>query len=889
MPLTPGKCLGPYELVACIGSGGMGVVYRGRDNRLRRDVAVKVLADQFADDPDRLARFRREAQLVAALNHPNIGGIYGLEEADGIPALVLELIEGPTLADLIAESPMPLQDALLTARQIADALEAAHGQGITHRDLKPSNIKVRPDGTVKLLDFGLAKARDPEPSPVSTSAPTITSLMTRPGLVIGTAAYMSPEQARGEPVDKQTDIWAFGCVVYEMLAGRRAFPAETITDTLAAVLRAEPDWNALGSKTPWTIRRMLKHCLAKDRKERLHDIGDAALDIRDALAASDAGGRAASPRLGRGLALLAWPLAALSLGALVAVVLAPHLRPTLTDPRAFRTSILVPSDLIYVPSLSPSSRFALSPDGRRLALVVRAGRRNQILIRSLDKSAAEPLAGTEDAAYPFWSPDSRFLAFFADGKLKSIDVSGGPPATLAHASSPFPGSWSRDGVILFTGWSGHLYRVSASGGTPSVVTSLETKMGDSFHASPFFLPDGRHFLYLAVGSVTAGPKEARAVYVGSLDSHEPRLLLPGGANAMYAQGHLIFLRQDTLMAQPFDVDGLKLTGEAVPIAQQVQIDRNIGARGAFSVSESGVLAYQVGSAEVRSQLVWLDRAGKTIGSVGEPADYGDIWLSPDGKQVAASVVDPARMNRNIWRIDLDSGLRTRLTFGRSDEDSPIWSPDGRRIVYSTSPKGPRDLYQKASSGVGADEALLEDAVDKMPTGWSADGRFVLYYRRSPSGDNDIWILPLSGQLKPHPFLQTPFNEAQGRFSPDGRWVAYVSDETGAPEIYVAPFPAASGKWRISTAGGSWAQWRRDGREIFYVESQNRLMAAPVDGRGSVLEVGAARLLFQTGWKSFGNPCVASEDGQRFLVNMLVEETAAVPITLVVNWPVLLTK
>jgi serine/threonine protein kinase len=890
MPLAPGTRLGPYEVVDRIGVGGMGVVYRGRDTRLRRDVALKVLPDLVAGDPGRLARFRREAQVLAALNHPNIGGIYGVEDANGIPALVLELVEGSTLADRIAQGPMPLDEALPTARQIADALEAAHGQGIIHRDLKPANIKVRPDGTVKLLDFGLAKACDPELSPDSSSSPTITGPVTRPGLILGTAAYMSPEQARGKAVDKHADIWAFGCVVYEMLAGKRAFDGDTVSDTLAAIMRGEPDWNALGPSTPWTIRRLLRRCLTKEPKDRLHDIGDAALEIRDALTMSDAELQAISPPFRAGRAPLTWPFAAVLLGGLVLVlVLVPYLRRTPTDTRTFRTSILLPPDLTLAPTLAPSSRFALSPDGRRLAFVVRVGDRNLLSMRSLDALAAQPLAGTEDAAYPFWSPDSRFLAFFAKGQLKRIDVSGGPPVTLAHASAPLPGSWNRDGVILFTGWSGRLYRVPASGGTPSPVTSLDGKSGDTAHASPFFLPDGQHFLYLAVGSTATGPNEDRALYVGSLDSEEPRLLLQGGANAMYAQGHLIFLRQNTLMAQPFDVTALKLTGDAVPIAEQVQIGRQVGSRGAFSVSETGVLAYQVGSTEVRSQLLWLDRAGRAIGPVGEPAEYGDIWLSPDAKHIVTSVLDPARMSRDIWRVDVESGLRTRLTFGPMDEESPIWSPDGSRVVFCARPKGPCDLYQKASSGVGAEEALLEDGVNKLPTGWSPDGRFVLYYRPSTSGENDIWVLPLFGDRQPFPFLQTPFNEAQGRFSPDGRWVAYVSFESGRPEVYVAPFPSATGKWRISTAGGSWPLWRRDGKELFYVQSQNKLMAAAVDGVGSVFKVGAARLLFETGWKSFGNPCVASGDGQRFLVNMLAEETTSVPITLVVNWPALLKE
>jgi Tol biopolymer transport system component len=770
----------------------------------------------------------------------------------------------------------------------------AHGQGIVHRDLKPANIKVRPDGTVKLLDFGLAKARDPSPPLDLASSPTTTGPPTEPGVILGTMAYMSPEQARGKPVDKHADIWAFGCVLYEMLVGKRAFPGDTASDTVAAIIGEEPDWNALGPSTPCPIRRLLRRCLAKDPKERLHDIGDAALEIRDAQTMPGADLPVISPPVRAGRVRLAWPLAAPLLGALLlALTLVPYLRRTLADTRAFRTSILLPSDPTLEPTLSPSTRFALSPDGRRLAFVASdaRGRRNLIWMRPLDALRAQPLAGTDHAAYPFWSPDSRYVAFFADDKLKTVDVSGGPPVTVADASALLPGSWSRDGVILFTGSSGRLYGVPASGGTPSPVTSLDAGSGDTAHASPFFLPDGRHFLYLAVGRTTAGPNEPRAGVCRLPRLAEAKAAHGGRRERHVRAGHLIFLRQSTLMAQPFEVADLKLTGNALTIAEEVQIGRTLGLRGAFSVSETGVLAYQPGSAEVRSQLLWLDRGGRPIGPVGGPTDYGDIWLSPDAKHVVGTVFDLGTLSRDIWRTDLESGMRTRVTFGAADEESAIWSPDGSRVVFCARPKGPYDLYQKASNGVGADELLVEDGVNKLPTDWSPDGRFVLYYRtaNAASRQNDIWVLPLFGNRQPHPFLQTPFNEAQGRFSPDGRWVAYTSAEGGGSEIYVAPFPSAAGKWRVSTDGGAWPQWRRDGREIFYVQSGNKLMAAAVDGRGSVFKVGPARRLFEPGWKSFGNPCVASPDGQRFLVNMLVEEPSAVPITLVVNWPALLKK
>ena len=607
--LTAGTKLGPYEILSALGAGGMGEVYRARDTKLNRDVAIKVLPDLFANDPDRLARFKREAQVLASLNHPHIAAIYGLEDADGMRALVLELVEGPTLADRIAQGPIPLDEALPIARQIADALEAAHEQGIIHRDLKPANVKVTPEGKVKVLDFGLAKALGTgtaEAAPYAgdganvgrpfrgadaANSPTLTTpAATLAGVILGTAAYMSPEQARGKPVDRRADIWAFGCVLFEMLAGRQAFDTgETVSDAIAAILTREPDVTALPASTPAHIRTLLRRCLQKDPQKRLPHIGIARLEIDEGPADTTALLQpAVAPRKGLlSSAGLAWSVAAVLLLAATALAATMYVRRAPDDSHVYRTTILLPAHLMG----SPATRLALSPDGRRLAFVAPDPTgRPMLWVRPLDGLTAQPLPGTESGQAPFWSPNGRFIAFFAGGKLKKIDASGGPALTLCDATSATPGTWNRDDVILFTPTPGSpISRVAAAGGTPSPVTLIDTKAGEGRHAFPYFLPDGRHFLYLALN----GGNAPLGVYAGLLDSTDRKRLLDGGANAMYAQGFLVFLREATLMAQAFDAARLELTGDPAPLAESVQIG-NPTRTGTFAVSEAGVLVYQAG-------------------------------------------------------------------------------------------------------------------------------------------------------------------------------------------------------------------------------------------------------------------------------------------------------
>ena len=725
MSLPVGTTVGPYRITGALGSGGMGEVYRARDPRLARDVAIKALPQEFTGDPDRVARFQREAQVLASLNHPHIASIYGIEEIDGSSRfLVLELVEGETLAGTMTAGPVAVDRALSMARQIADALEAAHAKGIVHRDLKPANIGLTRDGVVKVLDFGIAKTLAPEDT---ESAPTKASV-TRAGVVVGTAAYMSPEQARGLPIDKRTDIWAFGCLLYEMLTGRRAFDGQTTSDVMVAVLERQPEWTALPSTTSPRIRSLLKRCLAKDPSQRLHDIADARIEIDEALSQpEDATAMTArlSPR-----EKVAWAVAAVSLLALMATVAWNRADSRNAPAAALPThtaSILLPDDLR--PAGPSAGRFALSPDGRQLAIVAAdSAGTSRLYIRRLDSRTAQPLGGTEGAAFPFWSPDSRFVAFLAQGKLKKIAVSGGDVVTLADAAFGATGAWNQDEVILFTPrGNAPLFRVSASSGTPVEATTLVEDAGDVQHSFPFFLPDGRHFLFFVVGG-KAGQIAPRGVYMGSLDRSTPiRPLIEGATNSQYANGHLIFLRGGVLFAQPFDVERLQLHGDAQTLVAQVQmLDRSVSdVTGAFTVSQTGVLAYQSDS-RFLTQLTWFDRQGNRLSTIGERGDYTDVALARDGSRVATSVMNPAHATRDLWTFDVARGLGERLTFGPEDDFGPNWSPDGSRMFFSSRRAGSIHLYEKPSRGSVAETLVREDDLGKFNPHPSPDGQHLVY-------------------------------------------------------------------------------------------------------------------------------------------------------------------
>jgi Tol biopolymer transport system component/predicted Ser/Thr protein kinase len=856
MPLSLGTRIGSYEVLGPLGVGGMGEVYRARDTKLKREIALKVLPEPFANDPERMARFQREAEVLAALNHPNIAQIYGVEER----ALVMELVEGETL-----KGPLPLETALNYARQIAAALEAAHAKGIVHRDLKPANVKVTPDGIVKVLDFGLAQLspdRERAESDPSNS-PTFTMSPTRAGMILGTAAYMSPEQARGKPVDKRADIWAFGVVLYEMLTGKQAFKGETITDVLAAVVKEEPDL----TRVPANVRRLLESCLQKDPAQRLQSIGDFRWLLEET-----------TPQTAAQATGLPWKILATGFAIVALVLGAAYFRRPTEQPRVVKLSLLPPENTIFGGDLP-----AISPDGRRLAFVVTTGQERKLWIRDLDSVAARPLAGTERASYPFWSPDSRFIGFFTLGKLKSIDVTSGAVLTLCDAGNARGASWNQNGVILFTpDTRGVLLRVPATGGAVTPATTLDQALGEVSHRFPWFLPDGRHFLYTA----TSANLEKATIYLANLDSKERRPVLEAASNVVYTPpGYLLFVRDRTLMAQPFDPGQGKTTGDSVAVAEQIGYTP-VQIQGQFTASQNGVLVYasDVGGQQ-NGQLTWFDRSGNSVGRIGGPGLLSRPAISPDGNIVAVDRPDQQTLLADIWLYDVRRDTATRFTFNSRFNDRPVWSPDGSHIAFRSTLGVGANLYQKATSGMATEEALDKAKGSKFPYDWSQDGRYLIEGVTDPKTKLDIWVLPLFGDRKPFPYLQTEFNEAYARLSPNGKWLAYTSDETKRAEIYVQSFPTPGGKWQISTNGGLYPVWSRDGKELFYIGPDQKLTAVEVMG-GDKFAAGTPRPLFtmhraivgggRGGWFD------VSKDG-RFLMPIPVENAAPVPMTVVVNW------
>ncbi len=905
MTLQPGARLGPYEVVAPLGAGGMGVVYRARDTRLGREVALKLLPVGFADDPERHARFEREAKLLAALNHPHIAVLYGLEHLDGQHALAMELVEGEGLNERIARGAVPVDEAIPIALQIADALEAAHEKGIVHRDLKPANVRVRADGTVKVLDFGLAKAWEEQAGGSDPAfSPTITGHHTRAGVVLGTAAYMSPEQARGKAVDKRADIWAFGVVLYEMLTGRRAFEGEEITDVLASVLRQEIDWTALPADVPERLRWLLERCLDRDSRRRLRDIGEARLALGGAADISRSGAAlvssaspapfpvAAAPGPARRTAL-PWLVVGLLAVALAAVSALAVVRGRPHASRTVRSFVLPPEKTSFVFDAAVGGP-ALSPDGTRLAFVARgAGGGTSLYVRPLDSLAAQPLPGTDGVAFPFWSPDGRYLAFFVAGKLKKIDASGGPPETVCAAASGRGGTWSRDGVIVFApDIYGGLDRVPAAGGAPAALTTLDAAKQQSSHRWPLFLPDGRHFLYWAGGPLNSTEVSTDGIYVGSLDGGAATFLVHADSNAVYAPpGYLLFLRDQSLMAQPFDASSRKLTGEAFPIAEQVANPQNYR-RGCFTVSNDGTLAYQTGDIGL-VQAVWVDGSGRQVGTVGEPRGLEGVRLAPDGRRLVEQTSGANPQNVDLWIVDVARAVRTKFTFGTGLHIDPVWSPDGSRLMYSANTQGHLDLYLKNASGAGDAEAVLVSSANKYATDWSADGRFVAVTVVNPAVKTgaDIWVLSMAGDRKFSPFLATEANEGNATFSPDGHWLAYQSNASGKPEIYVTPFPGPGGKWQVSQEGGMQVMWRRDGAALNFRSLDGKLMQASVNERGEAVEIGTPRELFQAQLGGFGGSAwvyAAAPQDDRFLL-LRSQQNGPTPLTLVTGWTAALRR
>ena len=832
MPLAAGQKLGPYEIVSQLGAGGMGEVYRARDAKLKRDVAVKVLAADVAGDRERLARFQREAEVLASLNHPHIAHVYGIEDS----ALVMELVEGEDLSERIARGPMPLDEALPIARQIAEALEAAHEAGIVHRDLKPGNVKVRDDGTVKVLDFGLAKGSGnaTQRSTDLANSPTITSAMTLHGVILGTAAYMAPEQAKGKAVDKRADIWAFGAVLYEMLAGRRAFGGEDVSETLASVLRAEPDYSVLSADIPPPLRAIVKRCLTKDVRQRARDIGDVRIQLDEVDRTADTTARAASAAPSS-RTLVAVTAVTVLLAAGMGFVTWSRSAAT-ADGSAMRGTLdLEVAGQVWT-NLGPGA--VLSPDGTTLAVVVdQPGRANQVFMRRLDQMAAVPLAGTEGARNIFFSPDGQSIAFFAGGKLKRVAVSGGAPATLADAPDDRGGAWGDDGTIVFAS-SGRaaLHRVPAGGGAIEEVTRLAA--GDLAHRWPQVLPGGRGILYTLIRS-SAVP----SIAVQPRDGGERRVLQEQASFGRFVpSGHLLFMREDTVFAAALDLASFTQAAAPVPVLEGVRHDKaSAGAQIAFS--DSGAAAYVKGGASAGRQMTWLDANGLEQPIAAPLGQYSDPKLSPDGTKVASTKQD---VSADIWVYDLQRGTDSRLTFEDTAEVDPVWTPDGRFVTYAViGPDAPPSVYRKRADGSGTPQLLVRDARPLIPFSWHPNGRVLAMIRQEPGNISDVVITEFSGDestgLKAGPlvrFAGTGFAEQEPAFSPDGRWLAYQSNESGRFEVYVSGYPGHTGRWQISNGAGLFPTWGADGRTLYYRSPEQQIMAVTYKGTDGAFSAAA---------------------------------------------------
>jgi Tol biopolymer transport system component/predicted Ser/Thr protein kinase len=865
----------------------MGEVYRARDTRLERTVAVKVLPAHLSASAESRQRFEREAKTISQLSHPHICALYDVGNQDGVEFLVMEYLEGETLSERLLKGALPFDHVLRYGIEIADALDKAHRQGIVHRDLKPGNVMLTKSG-VKLLDFGLAKAVAPATPQQLTSFPTQQAL-TQEGTILGTFQYMAPEQLEGREADARTDIFAFGAVLYEMATGQKAFSGRTQASLIAAIIeRVPPPVSTISPMTPPAFDRVVKTCLEKDPEDRWQTAHDAMLELKwVAEGGSAAGLPAPVVARRRSRERLAWIVAGILAASTVALAVLELTRPRSASP-VVRSNVLPPENTSFSFVGGGAGPVAVSPDGRQLAFVTSEfGAKKLLWVRPLESLVAKPLPATADATYPFWSPDSRFLGFFAGGKLKRIEVAGGPALSICDAPDARGGSWSREGTILFEpSFRDPIHRVSANGGKSVPATKLDVSRNETTHRWPFFLPDGRHFLFFS-GSHTAGAEsELDAIFVGSLDGEKPKLLVNARSNAAYAAGHLLFVRQKTLLAQAFDPKSLKLTGEAFPIAENVQDDPGFF-NAVFSVSDQGTLAYQeAGGTTGLSELTWVDRTGKKLEVLGDPADYFEPRISPDGRRVAVAIEDPG----DIWIYDLARRVRTRLTFAESDDFAPTWSPDGTRVAFSSQRTGSGDIYAKAASGTGADELLLSSKIFKVPNSWSPDGRYLAYiaFQGAPGSTADLWLLSLPDG-KASPLLQTQFAELQAVFSPDGRWLAYASNESGRFEIYVQPFPGPGGKWQISTSGGIQPRWARGGKELFFLAPEGKIMSVEVRAH-TVFEAGAPKALFATALKNApGPPYDVSSDGQRILLNRPIHEESSPPITLVQNWTALLKR
>jgi serine/threonine protein kinase/Tol biopolymer transport system component len=896
-----GHCVSHYQVLSLLGAGGMGEVYLAQDTRLKRKVALKLLPRIYAHNQEWLRRFQQEALATSALNHPNILTVYDIgtasTELGGAPFIVAELLEGGELRKQMRDGPLPVRKAIEYARQITAGLAAAHEKGVVHRDLKPENLFVTIDGLVKILDFGLAKL-SPKHSERSGPGLTTQQQLTNPGTVMGTIGYMSPEQVRGLEADHHSDIFSFGLILYEMLAGRRAFQGESSAETMAAIVKEDPpDIMESNPKIPPQLERIVSRCLEKQPARRFQTASDLGFALEALLTPSgtwlkeeDTASSITKPvptvprRFGQEKL---WA-AATALAVLVSAFFAwaYFTRPLPRQERPLRLSLSLPAKTKF-------GHMAISPDGAWLAFTTETGSR-QLWTLALSTGEAKPLAGSEGAKYLFWSPDSRFIGYFTADKLKKIEVTGGFSITLCDIRDGNGGSWNRqDVIILSTLEGGKLFRVSATGGAPALVLQNDLKRQELVLRFPSFLPDGHHFLY----SLASNDKEVRGIYLGSLDGGTRQRLLGDYSNAIYVapdtsrtdNGYLLFGRERAMMAQSFDARTLRLRGETVTLAGQIATIVNSIYRN-FSASNSGLLVFDPEPNRQHKQMLWVDRAGKTINVLKQFDDARMARLAPDGRHFAASNYDLEKNNFDLWLSDVAGGNTVRFTFDPGNDNFPVWSPDASRIAWSASRGEYFQLYEKAVNRTGGETSLLLSDSNKIPTDWSRDGRYIIYRQSDPRTQFDIWALPLFGERKPFSLLQTEADENAGALSPDGHWLAYHSDESGRYEVYVQSFPGGSGRQRVSTGGGVWPQWRGNGKELYYRTPDDNLMATPVSDQTSLV-LGAPVALFE--YRSAGLPnqpyySVAS-DGQRFLLNAIVETETNSPLTVLVNWMVGLKK
>ncbi len=876
MALTSGTRLGPYEIVSPLGAGGMGEVYRARDTRLERDVAIKVLPANLSSDPSLRQRLEREAKAISKLSHPHICTLHDIGHQDGVDFLVMELVEGETLEHRLANGPLRPEQTIHIAVQMADALAKAHKLGIVHRDLKPSNIMLTKTGA-KLMDFGLAKesARAPLAAAMTEMTADRTKL-TVEGAIIGTFQYMAPEQLEGKEADARSDIFALGEVIYEMATGKPAFSGKSRASLIAAILRVDPPpITTVQPLAPTALERITKKCLAKDPDDRWQCARDLASELNWIAEGATAAGEAGRVPPGR----RRWERASWLVAAtfFLLAVFAGTAWWQAGNRRVF-------SMYFHTPVPFAANDLALSPDGRTLTMVAYSTQASNYVLWTYEVGGRRTtsLDGTQGASYPFWSPDGRFIGFFADGKLKKVDVSGGQVQVLCDAPNGRGGAWNRDGVIVFTPDSfGGLFRVSAAGGSPVEMTKPDASRSESSHRWPVFLPDGKHFLYL--GTNFTGQLEKNAIFLGSLDSQESRFLVSTSANAAYAEpGYLLYMRDKTLVAQPFDHRSYVLSGEPHTLSDEVLYTRIVN-RAVFSVSGTEVLVTQTGKAGSNSQLTWFDRSGKPMGTVGTPGAYGNVRLSPDGRRIAVDQTNPDGRNVDLWILEPDRVAATRLTFDPSGHQAPIWSPDGKQIMFSWNLKLGAQLYLKNADGSGSAEEVadLGAGLQANTWDWSRDGKYVLVRK-----GNELWYLSWPERVA-KPLLQAKWTVLNAQFSPDGRWIAYASNETGTMEIYVSPFPSANGKWQVSSAGGQEPRWRQDGKELFYLSAEGKMMSVALN-TGATFKAEAPVALFQTQRRQPISSFAVfsydvSGDGRRFLVITKAGEANAAPLSVHLNW------